>query len=46
MRKPVSRDHLLELRDVRERVQVIGLAQPLLAHVDQASALEPAGQAR
>ena len=35
MRNPASRGDLLELRDVAQRVEVIGLAQPLLAHVDE-----------
>ncbi len=40
-----SRGHLLELGHVTQRVQVVGLAQPLLAHVDQPQPLELTRQA-
>ena len=40
MRKPASCADLLELRDVVQRVQVIGLAQPLLPHIDEADPIE------
>ena len=41
MRKPAPLRDRFELRDVPQRVQVIRLAQPLLAHVDQPELLEP-----
>ena len=34
----------LEIRHVTERVQVIGLAQPLLPHVDQADPFQLASE--
>ena len=40
MRKPARAATCSQLRDVAERVEVIGLAQPLLAQVDQAQPLE------
>ena len=44
MRNPGVADDPLEIGNVGQRIQVVGLAQPLLTQIDQAEPLEPSRQ--